>query len=97
MPAWFVITTQVHDREAFVAGGYSAAVAKLAEAYGARYLLRGRAGRVLEGEGYEGGGAVVMEWPDADAALAFWNSSEYAEVKKLRQGIADVSVTLVEG
>lgn len=96
MPAWFVITTRVHDREAFMTG-YSPAVASLAEARGARYVVRGRQGRVLEGEGYEGGGAVVMEWPDAETAMAFWNSPEYAQVKALRDGIAEVSVTLVEG
>lgn len=96
MPAWFIITTKVHDRAAFMEG-YSPAVAQLAQQHGARYLLRGRQGRVLEGDGYDGGGAVVMEWPDAETAMAFWNSPEYAEVKKLRDGIADVSVTLVEG
>lgn len=96
MPAWFVITTKVHDREAFMSG-YSPAVARLAEEWGARYVLRGRNGRVLEGEGHEGGGAVVMEWPDAVTAMAFWESAEYAEVKKLRDGIDEVSVTLVEG
>jgi uncharacterized protein (DUF1330 family) len=40
---------------------------------------------------------VISEWPDKDAALAFWNSAEYAEVKKLRDGIADCQVLLVEG
>lgn len=96
MPAWFVITTRVHDRDAFMAN-YSPAVAQLAERWGATYLLRGRGGVVLEGEGYPGGGAVIMEWPDKETALAFWNSPEYAQVKALRDGIADVSVTLVEG
>lgn len=96
MPAWFVITTKIHDREQFT-GQYSPAVAKLAQEYGATYLLRGRQARVLEGHGYEDGGAVVMEWPDVETAMAFWNSPEYAEVKKLRDGAADVSVTLVEG
>lgn len=96
MPAWFVITTKVYDREQFV-GRYSPAVAKLAQEYGATYLLRGRSARVLEGQGYEGGGAVIMEWPDAETAMAFWNSAEYAEIKMLREGVADVSVTLVEG
>lgn len=52
---------------------------------------------MLEGQGHEGGGGVVMEWPDAATAMAFWESAEYAEVKKLRDGIAEVSVTLVEG
>jgi uncharacterized protein (DUF1330 family) len=38
---------------------------------------------------------VVSEWPSRTSALAFWNSPEYAEVKKLREGLADVEVILV--
>ena len=32
---------------------------------------------------------------DRAAALAFWNSPEYAEAKKLREGLADCSILLV--
>ena len=39
---------------------------------------------------------VISEWPDKAAAKAFWNSPEYAEVKKLREGIADCQVLLIE-
>ena len=39
---------------------------------------------------------VISEWPDKAAAEAFWNSPEYAEVKKLRAGIADCQVLLIE-
>lgn len=31
------------------------------------------------------------------AALAFWNSPEYAEARQLRDGIADCQVLLIEG
>lgn len=95
MPAWFVITAQVHDRERF-ATVYSPAAAKLAEAMGGRYLVRGRIAETLEGPA-EPGGAVIIEWPDREAALRFWNSPEYAEVKQLRAGLADITVRLVEG
>jgi uncharacterized protein (DUF1330 family) len=96
MPAWFIITAHVHDREPFVSR-YSPAAAKLAEAMGGKYIVRGRGGQVLEGEGPDGAGGIVIEWPDKESALRFWNSPEYAEVKKLREGLADISVTLVEG
>ena len=96
MAAWFVIHTHIHDRQAF-ARDYSPAVAELTAQFGGRYILRGGGGAVLEGNGEDGGGAIVIEWPDRKSALAFWNSSEYAAVKALRAGIADVSVTLVDG
>ena len=40
---------------------------------------------------------VISEWPDRAAAQAFWNSPEYAEAKKLRDGIAACQVLLIEG
>lgn len=96
MAAWMVINVHVLDREPFMRD-YSPATARLAEAMGGRYILRGRGGQVLEGDGKDGAAAVVIEWPDRETALKFWNSPEYAEIKKLRHGIADVNVTLVEG
>ena len=31
-----------------------------------------------------------------DAALSFWNSDEYAEVRMFREGAAEIDVNLVE-
>ncbi|ATW03394.1 DUF1330 domain-containing protein [Sphingorhabdus sp. YGSMI21] len=96
MPAWFVINAYVHDREPF-AKIYSPATAKLAGEMGGKYIVRGRGGEVLEGSAEDGASAVIIEWPDRETALKFWHSPEYAEIKKLRDGLADVTVTLVEG
>lgn len=106
MPAWFIITAYVHEREPFTQV-YSPAAASLVSAMGGRYMVRGRGGQLLEGPGAEGAsaegasaegvGAIVIEWPDRETALRFWNSAEYAEIKKLREGLADVTVLLVEG
>ncbi|MEO9634540.1 MAG: DUF1330 domain-containing protein [Parasphingorhabdus sp.] len=96
MPAWFIINARVHDPETF-GKVYSPVTAKLAEKMGGKYIVRGRGGQVLEGDEEDGAGAVVIEWPDRAAALEFWNSPEYSEIKKLRDGLADVTVTLVDG
>ena len=40
------------------------------------------------------GGEYLIRGP---AAKACWNSPEYSEVKKLREGLADVQVILVDG
>ena len=94
MPAWLIIRARVHDREAFVAG-YAPATAALVTKFGGVYLVRSPRPEVLEGTDH-GGSLVVSQWPDRAAALAFWNSAEYAEVKRLRDGLADVEVLLVE-
>lgn len=96
MPAYMIITAKVHDREAFVAG-YGAAAAALIPQFGGEYLLRGPGAECLEGSFGEGASMVISKWPDRAAARAFWNSHEYAEVKKLRQGLADVQVLLIDG
>jgi uncharacterized protein (DUF1330 family) len=85
----------VHDRERFLAG-YAPAAAALVARFGGRYVIRAPGAMQLEGEGGEGASVVISEWPDKAAALAFWNSPEYAEAKRLREGLAEVSVLLIE-
>mgnify|MGYP003474186516 FL=1 len=94
MPAWMIVSAKISDREKFISG-YGAAAAKLVEQFGGRYVIRGPGAQMLEGEGWDGASVVVSEWPDRAAALAFWNSPEYAEAKKLREGLADCSILLV--
>lgn len=96
MAAYMIIIAKVHDREAFVAG-YGAAAAALIGRFGGEYLLRGPGAALLEGSFGDGASVVISKWPDRAAAQAFWDSPEYAEVKRLREGLADVQVILVDG
>lgn len=96
MPAYMIVTAAIRDREAFIAG-YGAAAAALIPKFGGEYLLRGPGAECLEGQFGEGASMVISKWPDRAAARAFWNSPEYAEAKRLREGLADVQVLLIEG
>lgn len=100
MPAYMIVTAAIHDRDRFIAG-YGAAAAKLVSQFGGEYILRGPGAECLESNigaaDLNGASMVISKWPDRDAAKAFWNSSEYAEAKKLREGIADVQVLLIDG
>ena len=95
MPAYMVITAAITDRAAFVAG-YGQAAAALVARFGGRYVLRGPGAELLEGAWGQGASVVVSEWPDKAAARRFWESPEYAEVKRLREGMADCQVLLIE-
>ncbi len=95
MPAYMIVTCAIHDRDRFISG-YGAAAAKLVEQFGGRYLLRAPGAELLEGEWGDGASMVVSQWPDKAAVHAFWNSPEYAEARKLREGIADCQVLLIE-
>lgn len=95
MPAYMIVTATLSDRDAFIAG-YGRAAAALVERFGGRYVLRAPGVSLLEGDFGDGSSMVISEWPDKAAALAFWNSPEYAEAKLLRAGIAEAQVLLVE-
>ena len=95
MPAYMVVVAKIADRDAFISG-YGSAAGKLVEQFGGKYVLRGPGVELLEGEFGAGASIVISEWPDKAAAKAFWNSPEYAEAKKLRAGVADCQVLLIE-
>ena len=95
MPAYMIILARVHDREKFMSG-YAPAAGALVDKFGGRYVLRAPGAVSLEGSLPDGQSVVISEWPDMAAAKAFWESPEYQEIKKLREGICDVEVTLVE-
>lgn len=96
MPAYMIVIAKIADRDAFI-NGYGMAAAKLVEQFGGKYVLRGPGAELLEGEFGDSASMVISEWPDREAAKDFWNSPEYAEAKKLRMGIADCQVLLIDG
>lgn len=95
MPAYMIIACKIHERDKFVSG-YGKAVPPLVEKFGGEYLVVAPGAELLEGslEGY--GSIAISIWPDKAAAKQFWDSAEYEEVKKLRDGLADAEVLLVE-
>ena len=95
MAAYMIVLAKIADREAFL-GGYGKAAAALIEQHGGRYLLRGPGVRLLEGDWGDGSSAVISEWPDMATLRTFWDSPEYAEVKKLREDVADCRVWAIE-
>jgi uncharacterized protein (DUF1330 family) len=95
MTAYMIVTASIADREKFIAG-YGAAAGALVEKFGGRYVLRGPGAELLEGAFGDGASMVISEWPDTETAKRFWTSPEYAEAKKLRAGIANCQVLLIE-
>jgi uncharacterized protein (DUF1330 family) len=70
----------------------SAAIA----AHGGRYLVRGGASEVLDGD-WTPRRLVVLEFDSVERAKAWRSSPEYAEAKKVREGCARVNMIVVEG
>ena len=76
---------------------YKARVAPMVEAAGGRYLLRAATGETLDGDaaGDHDRRWHVIEFPAAEAARAFWESEEYAEIVPLREGAVEVRAVLL--
>jgi uncharacterized protein (DUF1330 family) len=64
--------------------------------HGGRFLVRGGAVEVLEGD-WPWERCVVIEFPDIDAARGWYESDDYAPLRELRQSASRTQLILVEG
>lgn len=94
MSAYVVVDIEVTDPVGYEE--YKKLAAPTAALYGGRYLVRGGAVELLEGE-WIPKRFVVIEFPSADQARAWWNSPEYAPAKAVRQRTARTDMILVQG
>ena len=94
VPAYVVVEIAVHDPSNYER--YKQLSPSSIAAYGGRFIVRGGAVESLEGE-WSPGRFVILEFPSADRARAWWASPEYAEAKALRLATAHSKMILVEG
>ena len=92
---YMIVLAELTDRERFLAG-YARVVPDLVRKFGGRYVLRGSGGAFLEGGWCATPSALVSEWPDRPTALRFWNSPEYADAKRLREGTGRFQVLIID-
>jgi uncharacterized protein (DUF1330 family) len=93
VPAYLIVQIEWRDRRK--AKEYGEQQAQLLRKYGGRTLYVG-ASRVLEGN-WDPPGVVVDEFPTMEALLAWYHSSEYAPLLRLRQQWARATLIAVEG
>ncbi len=94
MAYYLLISAEITDTDKYT--GYRDAVTPLITQFGGRYLVRGGEAEAFAGT-YDGNRLVVLEFESKKAARTFWDSPEYAEVSKLREGASRGSVIGVEG
>ena len=94
MPAYLLVDIDVHDPERYEE--YRVQAPPAIHAYGGRYLVRGGAAELLEGD-REPHRVVVLEFPSVEQARAFWASPEYGAIAPTRHASATSHVVLVEG
>ena len=94
MPAYIVVQVDVLDPVTYAR--YKSLTPAAISAHGGRFLVRGGPVTTLEGT-WHPGRFVIIEFPSAGDARAFWDAPGYAEAKSLRQASASTEMILVEG
>ena len=94
MAAYVVYQGEVLDAERY--DEYKTKAAASIIAAGGRYLVRGGDVEVLEGEA-PAGRTVVLEFPTVQAALDWYRSDEYTEIRQIREGAAVARMYVVDG
>lgn len=94
MPAYVIADVDVHDQETY--REYTKLVPPSLEPFGGRFLVRGGAHQPLEG-GWQPHRLVIIEFPSAEQARAWYESEAYTAAKAIRQRSSGGSLVLVEG
>ena len=94
MPAYVVVHVKVQDPVRYEE--YKQLAPASIRQYGGRYLTRGGAVEVLEGE-WVPKRLVILEFPSMERARDWWDSTEYADPKALRHATAESTMVLLEG
>jgi uncharacterized protein (DUF1330 family) len=94
MSAYIYGNIEIHDPALYE--DYRAVVPALIAAHGGRYLVRGGAVEVLEGEG-KALRQVILEFPDMASLKRFYDSPGYTAARAIRQKASTGTLVAIEG
>lgn len=94
MKAYIIVDIRVHDHSTYE--DYKKLTPASLLPYEGKFIVRGGKTETLEGD-WSPERLVVLEFPSADHAQRWWNSTEYAEAKQMRQRSAYTQMLLVNG
>ena len=94
MSAYVIVDIHITDPAQYE--NYKPLAAPTVTAYGGRYLARGGAVEILEGD-WQPGRLVILEFPDVARAKAWLDSEEYRAPKAIRHAAATSSMVVIAG
>ena len=94
MAAYVIVQGEVTDPARYER--YKAAAGPTVEAAGGRYIVRGGACEGLEGDPPPAR-TVVLEFPDRQTAVDWYNGAAYTAAKEQRDGAAKLNFYVVDG
>ena len=94
MAAYVIVNIEVTDPVRYEE--YKKRALATVTAHGGRYIARGGRAETLEGT-WRPHRVVLLEFPSAQNAKAWWDSEAYKPLKAMRQASARTEMMLVEG
>ena len=94
MAAYLIFDVEIRDMSRYQE--FMAGVKPALEAAGGKYLVRGGAHKILEGD-WEPRRIVLLEFPSARAAEEFYDGAVYRGLKSIRDECSSARLVLVEG
>lgn len=94
MAAYVVIRVRANDPDKLK--GYQQVAPSIISKYNGKLLARGGEVATLEGP-EENRRIVIIEFPSLEIAIEFYNSEEYAQAIKLREGAAEFELIAIDG
>lgn len=94
MAAYLIANIKVTDAKGFAA--YSELVMPVLAKYRGRFIVRGGTTEDMEGD-FGIARLILLQFPNLDAIHEFYESEDYAPLRRLRQASGDCDVCFVEG
>jgi uncharacterized protein (DUF1330 family) len=92
--AYVIADVQITNRKRYK--DYTAHILESIARYGGRWVVRGGATQVLEGD-WNPDRVVVIEFSSVEAALAWFNSDDYQELAAIRREASTARILVAEG
>lgn len=94
MAAYVIVDIEIADPAQYEE--YKRLAGPTVGAHGGRYVARGGKVTTLEGD-WRPGRIVVLEFPSAEKAKAWWDSPDYRKARTIRHACAKSRMIVVEG
>jgi uncharacterized protein (DUF1330 family) len=95
MAAYFICTMSIHDPETY--RKYTALTPATLQRYGGKFLTRGDTVTTVEGGPAFTERLVLIEFPDRETALAWYNDADYQSAAAFRRMASAGRMILQEG
>jgi uncharacterized protein (DUF1330 family) len=93
--AYIVAELTVHDTEAMAR--YRPLSQAAVEQHGGRFVVRGGASEILEGQSLPPERMVIVEFDSVEQAKSFYRSPEYQAARTVRENAAEMNMLVIAG